>query len=388
MTVPFTAQEFRETLGHYPTGVALVTAMVDGEPLGMVVGSFTSVSLDPPLVAYLPMKSSGTYAKLRTADSFCINVLAADQLQTCRNFAGRADDKFGLVAWHLSPGGAPILDEAVSWIDCTLENTFDGGDHDIVVGRVGNLGVQRPVLPLLFFQGGYGQFDPLSLVAVSAPDLVVGARASEIVRTGIETLAAEEKVDIAVLAKSGSFGVFVATINDSAQPGRTSIGMRLPLVPPTGIIFYADSPASAEQWINTIPKVTDEARARFHELATKVRDRGYSISLRSSGMDEQVWDAASRLADGTLTPSEERELTLKLVATAATDYEPDIDADQSYDLRAITVAVPHSADQVPLALRLSTPPGFTPGATILRWAERLTSVAEALGDELAQKSIR
>lgn len=387
MTAPFTAQEFRETLGHYPTGVALVTAVVDGEPLGMVVGSFTSVSLDPPLVAYLPMKSSGTYARLRAADSFCINVLAADQLQTCRHFAGRAEDKFGSVAWHPSPSGAPILDEAVSWIDCTLENTFDGGDHDIVVGRVGALGVQRPVLPLLFFQGGYGQFDPLSLVAVSGPDLVMGARLSEMVRAQVEQLAEEEKVDIAVLAKSGNFGVFVATINESAEPGRTSVGMRLPLVPPTGVIFHVASEASEAEWINLVPKVTDEARSQFQQLAKKVRDRGYSISLRSSGMDEEVWNAAQRLADGMLTPSEERVLTTKLATTAA-DYEPDVDPDEPYDLRAITVAVPHAPDHVPLALRLSTPPGPTPGATILRWAERLKAVAAALGDELSQKSVR
>ncbi|MDO5681380.1 MAG: flavin reductase family protein [Propionibacteriaceae bacterium] len=387
MTGTITAQDFRETLGHYPTGVALVTAVVDGQPLGMVVGSFTSVSLDPPLVAYLPMKTSGTYAQLQTADSFCINVLAADQLQTCRHFASRGEDKFASVSWHPSPSGAPILDDAVSWIDCTLENTFDGGDHDIVVGRVGALGVQRPVLPLLFFQGGYGQFDPLSLVAVSGSDLVVGARLSEMVRASLEELAAEEKVDIAVLAKSGNFGVFVATINESTQPGRTSVGMRLPLVPPTGIIFHVDNQANEDAWINLIPKVSDEARAEFQRLAKKVRDRGYSISLRSSGMDEEVWNAAQRLAEGTLTPSEERILTQKLATTGA-DYEPDIEADEPYDLRAITVAVPHGPDQVPLALRLSTPPGPTSGATVLRWAERLKSVAAQLGAELSNKSVR
>ena len=84
MSPRFSASEFRETLGHYPTGVAVVTAVAgDGGPAGMVVGSFTSVSLDPPLVAFLPTKDSGSWARLATADRFCVNVLAADQEDLC-----------------------------------------------------------------------------------------------------------------------------------------------------------------------------------------------------------------------------------------------------------------------------------------------------------------
>ena len=105
---------FRETLGHFPTGVVVVTTTVDGEPLGMVVGSFTSVSLDPPLVAYLPARTSSSYAKLGASDTFCVNVLAASQEALCRQFASRTGDKYAGVAWHPSELGSPILDEAAS----------------------------------------------------------------------------------------------------------------------------------------------------------------------------------------------------------------------------------------------------------------------------------
>ena len=92
---------FREVLGHYPTGVVLVTGIADdGEPIGMIVGTFTSVSIDPVLVAFLPTRSSRTFQRLRTAPSFCANVLAADQVEIARLFAGRSTEKFSQVSWR------------------------------------------------------------------------------------------------------------------------------------------------------------------------------------------------------------------------------------------------------------------------------------------------
>lgn len=153
---------FRKTLGHYPTGVVLVTGIADrGEPVGMVVGSFTSVSLDPPLIGFFPARTSATFGRLRSAASFCVNVLAHDQGDLCRTFAGKGKDKFAGVAWRAAPSGAPVIDGAVAWIDCVYHAILDGGDHHIVLGRVQALEVVRPVAPLLFFQGGYGRFAPL-----------------------------------------------------------------------------------------------------------------------------------------------------------------------------------------------------------------------------------
>lgn len=158
----FDGAEFRRVLGHYPTGVCAITAVEDGAPLGMVVGSFTSVSLDPPLVAFFPDRSSSTWPRIAQTGRFCVNVLSARQLDVCRALAARsAGSKFDSVPHSASPQGLPVIDGCIAWIDCTLDAVHEAGDHFIVVGKVDALEAQHPELPLLFFQGGYGQFSPM-----------------------------------------------------------------------------------------------------------------------------------------------------------------------------------------------------------------------------------
>jgi flavin reductase (DIM6/NTAB) family NADH-FMN oxidoreductase RutF len=155
-------ETFRHVLGHYPTGVCVITAtQADGKPVGMAVGSFTSVSLDPPLVAFFPDRSSSSWPKIEAAGSFCVNILAEHQESLCRTFASSAEDKFVGITHRMSAKGAPILDDVVAWIDCDLYAVHEAGDHFIVLGEVQALDVERPHRPLLFFQGGYGQFWPL-----------------------------------------------------------------------------------------------------------------------------------------------------------------------------------------------------------------------------------
>lgn len=152
---------FRAVLGHYPTGVCVITGRSrDGVPCGLVVGSFTSVSLDPPLVAFFPDRRSASWPQLRSSGRFCVNVLGEDQLDLCRHFAISGGDKFHGVGHRPSRHGMPILDGVVASIDCTLEREIDAGDHSIVLGRVLALQVEREAGPLLFFKGGYGRFEP------------------------------------------------------------------------------------------------------------------------------------------------------------------------------------------------------------------------------------
>lgn len=154
---------FRRILGHYPTGVCVVTARpAQGEPAGMAVGSFTSVSLNPPLVAFFPDKRSRSWPRIESAGRFCINILAADQEWLCRRFASRDVNKFEGVSHRLSDAGLPILDDVIAWIDCTLHAVHEAGDHFIVLGEVRALDTIRNTPPLLFFQGGYGQFSPFA----------------------------------------------------------------------------------------------------------------------------------------------------------------------------------------------------------------------------------
>jgi 3-hydroxy-9,10-secoandrosta-1,3,5(10)-triene-9,17-dione monooxygenase reductase component len=115
-------QRLRSTLGNYPTGVSVITAIVaTGAPAGMAVGTFTSVSLDPPVIAFLPDHSSSSFPRIRTATSFCVNVLAADQHDVCRAFVVRGGDKFAGVKWSGAVSGAPRLHGTAAWIDCGLD---------------------------------------------------------------------------------------------------------------------------------------------------------------------------------------------------------------------------------------------------------------------------
>ena len=158
--------DFRRILGHYPTGVCAVMAIVDEAPVCMVVGSFTSVSLDPPLVAFFPARASSSWPRIEKAGRFCVNVLAHNQRGLCRALASGKPDRFDNARYRLSDSGQPILEGVVAWIDCDLDAVHEAGDHYIAVGRVKALDVEHPHTPLLFFQGGYGQFAPLAAEAL------------------------------------------------------------------------------------------------------------------------------------------------------------------------------------------------------------------------------
>lgn len=153
--------EYRRTLGSYPTGVVIVTADAAEGPVGLAIGSFTSVSLDPPLVGFLPDKGSTSWPKIAATGSFCVNVLAADQLSVCKAFASKGGDKYASVAWRTASTGAPVLEGVVAWMDCSVSDVAEAGDHWFVTGRIESMAVERDdVGPLLFFRGRYGEFSP------------------------------------------------------------------------------------------------------------------------------------------------------------------------------------------------------------------------------------
>lgn len=151
-------------MGRFATGVTVVTALEEGSPVGFTCQSFVSLSLDPPLVALAPAKSSTSWPRIARAGSFCVNVLADDQAALCRTFAVSGADKFDGVAWHpAAVGGAPVIAGSLAWVDCRVELIHDAGDHELVVGRVIDLGVGQGS-PLLFYRSSLA-----TLVAVE-PD--------------------------------------------------------------------------------------------------------------------------------------------------------------------------------------------------------------------------
>ena len=151
---------FRQVLGHFATGVTVVTGMAGDEPVGLAVNSFTSVSLEPALVAFCVAKRSQTWPRLRVAGAFCVNILSQGQEALSRAFAGHPPDRFLGVGWRPSRSGAPILAGALAWIECTVADEHDAGDHVIIVGRVQDLDVGEEGGPLVFYRGGYGRFEP------------------------------------------------------------------------------------------------------------------------------------------------------------------------------------------------------------------------------------
>lgn len=154
----FDSARFRKVLGHFPTGVTVITAAGPDGPVGFTIGSFVSVSLDPPLVGFLPQRTSATWAPMEQSGAFCVNVLAAEQAELCWKFAKDADDKFAGVAWSpTADTGSPRLDGVLAWMDCRLESVSDAGDHIWVMGRVLDLDAGDGD-PQLFFRGKLGTF--------------------------------------------------------------------------------------------------------------------------------------------------------------------------------------------------------------------------------------
>jgi flavin reductase (DIM6/NTAB) family NADH-FMN oxidoreductase RutF len=148
---------FKEVLGHFATGVTIVTAMEEGQPVGFTCQAFTALSLDPAMVALAPAKSSTSWPRIAQAGAFCVNVLGEHQEALCRSFAVSGGDKFRGVAWHPGGNGSPVLEGALAWIECALEVIHDAGDHELVTGRVQAMGLGSG-RPLLFYRGGFGGF--------------------------------------------------------------------------------------------------------------------------------------------------------------------------------------------------------------------------------------
>lgn len=152
---PVTPERFREVMAHVPTPVVVVTAAGPDAPVGLAIGSFTSVSLDPLLVGFLPAKTSSTWPAIRAAGRFCINVLADDQATLCATFAARGGDKFASVDWAPGPDGSPRLNGCVAWLSCRLTDEVELGDHVLVVGQVEAIDLGRDAHALVFHRGAY-----------------------------------------------------------------------------------------------------------------------------------------------------------------------------------------------------------------------------------------
>lgn len=370
---------FRSVLGNYPTGVAVVTGMdASGKPMGLVVGTFTSVSMDPPLVAFLPMKTSRSFNRLRDAsDRFCINILAADQEETCRVLAAPGEDKFANIAWHRSPAGNPIIEGVVGWIDCEYANIVDGGDHYIVLGAVQAMGVERDSLPLLFFQRGYGRFSSGSKLQADERDVLRAVRMAEAARGEIEALAQELDMGCSAVAAVGGESIYVAVSDcKTTQDGVNRLGARAPLVPPLGALFVGGPNAlSEDQWLAGLGKCGDDVLARAHEQLSLVRDRGWSISLLGALSSRELDRAIEQYSCPHRTPEQARRFLATVSAMFDMHEPPRIENDRRYDVLHLSMPVKRPGGVTAFALRLSELPSGLTGLDIARLVERLRASA-------------
>lgn len=333
----------RQVFGHYPTGVVVAASICDGEPVGMAIGSFSSVSLDPPLVAFMPDRSSTSFPRIREAGAFCINVLADDQETVCRAFATRRADKFAGLEWKLAPHtGSPLLDDVVAWIDCEIEHIFEAGDHYIVIGRVKDLGTARSRSPLLFFQGGYGRFNAPSQAAGAEHDLLDQLEVLDLARPSIEAIAQESGLECLATAKVDDELVIVGGAGQSfgRSPARR-LGQRMPFVAPIGSPFIAwEREGAAKDWM---AKLDDIARPqeihRYRAMADYVRQRGWSIALADRG-HINFESALARLSWPHPTEEEEEQVRYASLRIGALAHEPAVlSPTRAYNVRNIGVPI-------------------------------------------------
>lgn len=245
----------------------------------MVVGSFTSVSQDPPLVGFLPMVSSGTWQQIREHGRFSVSVLGADHARLCRDFFSGAARRFNDPAWAPNPDGIPRLRQAVAWFDCVVSAVHPAGDHDFVIGEVLELGLGEDAagaLPLLFLNGGYGSF------TVPALDYDVSGigdrlRHADALRELVQSLADEANREC-VLTTVTADQVAILT---AANLRSALVGVTFPFAAPIAPVFAAWAPADRVQlWSENARHLLGTSDADFiADLLRQVRDRGYAVSV-------------------------------------------------------------------------------------------------------------
>lgn len=148
---------YRTVLGHFGSGVVIVTGADDHGPSGFTCQSFFAASLDPQLVVFSPQITSTSWPKVAATGAFCANVLSDEQEALSRAFAVSGGDKFKGVGWRPGPTGSPIISDSLAWVDCRIDTVHEAGDHLLVVGRVVDMGYSNG-RPLLFYRGGFGSF--------------------------------------------------------------------------------------------------------------------------------------------------------------------------------------------------------------------------------------
>ncbi|TDC70240.1 hypothetical protein E1200_05950 [Actinomadura sp. GC306] len=274
------AQTFRSVLGQWPTGVAVVTTTSGDGWHGMTAGSFCSVSLDPPLVLVCLARDIHTHALVERSGVFAVSVLGKDQAHIGHRFAGReTGDRFARGTWTPAPGGAPVLAEALAWLDCRVAHAYPGGDHTIFVGEVLTAETRRRTAPLLFHSRAWGQLaDPLPDEVTIADTGLAAALHRRLTASGSAPARVTRAGAARLLESVRAAGVRVRTpvppgphLNGAADSGRSWST----LVEDAAALAHVprDSPVTAEIVDGpAAPRLIEAARARGLAVVGRVSD--------------------------------------------------------------------------------------------------------------------
>lgn len=379
---------FREVTGHYPTGVAVVTGRAaDGELLALVVGTFSSVSLDPPLVSFMPMKTSRTFDRLRECETLCINIVGGEQENAVMIIAQRWENKFDGIDWFPSPSGDPVLADSVAWIDTRPYRTVEAGDHWIALCEVTDLAVTNPVSPLIFFQGGYGSFVCTSLLARMDHEILPAIHTAHAARADVERLATGIGCEASVLTAISPDEM--AVVLSATAPGlnrENSLAQRVPIVPPIGDTYVFDqSPDEQDRWLAKLHDCSEEQRLVFLDRLKFVREHGYLAAfLPSDGQAayEDMRQASRTFESGRMTPAQERQLR-ESIRQSRIDYRTCVIGDeQVYDVGSLVLPARDRSGNYTLTVRLAHLPQRATGATIKQWLRDARDVVAALEREV------
>lgn len=147
----------RGAMSEFTTGVTIITTEEGGENYGFACQSFSSLSLDPPMILFTVMKTSRSWPHVKESGTFCVNVLAEDQESISAAFGRRGGEKFTTGTWELTPLGNPLLRGSSVWIDCTVADVHEGGDHWIVTANIESIGQREDAKPLIYHRGSYAR---------------------------------------------------------------------------------------------------------------------------------------------------------------------------------------------------------------------------------------
>lgn len=383
---------WKAVLGEYPTAVSLVTALdPDGQPVGMIVGSFTAISQDPPLIGFFGDDASSTFQRLAGAERWAVSVLGEHQDDVLRAFIRKDAERFDRPDIVFTAHGVPRLADAVAWFEARTTQVDRHGDHRLVVGEVERFGVgtERAGSPFIYRRGGFGAFAVPSdrvdarlvgnrLAAAQAASEQLAVVADRIGRDiAIATMVGESVVVLAIVPTSAGSSS-IAELDASEERRMRSIGISLPFAAPVEPLFAAWAPERIRSlWIERARHLVGgvDRRSVERQLAA-IRERGYNVSV-DTGFTERFYGL---ITDRTA----ERESYARMWSEyAARTIESNDPALSLGDIAAVQVPVFDQSGEVVLALTVSEL-AFGSSTELDEFAQQLIAAADALPEPIAR----